>query len=108
MTTPNITWKVTNLEALPQHDGKNNVVSVVHWRCFAEQDGMRDDIYNTVGIPYDPQANFTPLESLTEAQVLAWIYAHGVDKAATEAAAVTRLNDKLNPPVIYPTLPWSA
>jgi len=40
--------------------------------------------------------------------VLGWIWANGVDKAATEAAVQTQIDNQINPPIITPTLPWAA
>jgi hypothetical protein len=51
---------------------------------------------------------FIPYQDLTLDIVLGWIWANGVDKAATEAAVQTQIDNQINPPIITPTLPWAA
>jgi hypothetical protein len=51
--------------------------------------------------------SFIPYQDLTLDIVLGWIWANGVDKAATEAAVQTQIDNLINPPVITPPLPWS-
>jgi len=46
--------------------------------------------------------------SLTQEQVLGWIWANGVDKDATEAAVLQQIENQKNPPVVAPPLPWAA
>jgi hypothetical protein len=43
---------------------------------------------------------------LTKDQVLGWIWANGVDKAATEAAVEGQIQNQINPPIVSPPLPW--
>jgi hypothetical protein len=50
--------------------------------------------------------SFVPYNQLTEQTVLGWIWANGVDQAATEAAVQQQINNQRNPPVITPPLPW--
>jgi hypothetical protein len=45
---------------------------------------------------------------LTQAEVLAWCWANGVDKDATEASIQSQINGQINPTVIQPPLPWIA
>jgi hypothetical protein len=51
--------------------------------------------------------SFIPYQDLTLDIVLGWIWANGVDKAATEAAVQTQIDNQINPPVISPQLPWA-
>jgi len=55
-----------------------------------------------------PSGSFTPYANLTQDQVLGWIYANGVDKAATEAAVEQQIQQQIAPTVQTPPLPWSA
>jgi hypothetical protein len=52
--------------------------------------------------------SFVPYNQLTEQTVLGWVWANGVDQAATEAAVQTQLDNQINPPVVTPKLPWAA
>ena len=91
----------------PIEDGKPDVVVTVKFSCTASADG-KTAAYNgnmgftTVGDP------FVPYPALTEAQVLDWCYANGVNKDQTEALVAQQLADLINPPVVSKPLPWSA
>jgi len=54
-----------------------------------------------------PTGSFTAYSSLTQEQVLGWVWANGVSKEATEAAVEAQLQAQINPPVVTPPLPWS-
>jgi len=100
------TWSVTAMDCYPQEDGHTDVVFTVHWTCAGEQDGFNASVYSTCGVPL-PEGSFTPYADLTQEQVLGWIWANGVDKATTEAAVQQQIDNKINPPVVTPPLPWS-
>jgi hypothetical protein len=38
---------------------------------------------------------------------LGWVWANGVDKAATEAAVEGQIEAQKNPPIVAPPLPWA-
>ena len=104
MTT--ITWSITTLNCYPQADGHSDVVFTAHWTCTGVQDAYSASVYSTCALPA-PEGSFTPYADLTEEQVLGWIWANGVDKAATEAAVEQQIQNQINPPVVNPPLPWS-
>jgi hypothetical protein len=83
----------------------------VHWRCSAtEVDGDKTysaSVYSTCSVP-GPGTPFTPYASLTQEQVLGWIWANGVDKDATEAAVLQQIENQKRPVVVAPPLPWAA
>lgn len=107
-----IVWNVSALNCYPQEDSKTDVVFCVHWQCNGTQvengETYNGSVYATCGVTLDPDAPFTPYADLTQAQVLGWIWASGVDKDATEAAVQQQINNQINPPVITPPLPWAA
>lgn len=110
----NIVWEVKELECYPQKEQQSNVVFRVHWQCYkrilpTEQDPKTyfGVVINVCSVVFDPTATYTPFESLTLEQVLGWIWASGVDKAAVEAAVEAQIAAQLNPPVVTPTLPWN-
>jgi hypothetical protein len=43
---------------------------------------------------------------LTEAQVLDWCFANGVDQSAIEANVSLQIQNQINPPVVSLPLPW--
>lgn len=105
MTTT--TWTVTAMDCYPQEGGETDVVFNVHWTCSGVQDTYSGSVYSTCSVPAPSGGAFTPYADLTQDQVLGWIWANGVDKAATEAAVQQQINNQINPPVVTPPLPWS-
>jgi hypothetical protein len=98
MTT--ITWTVTNLD----RKTADGFVTTAHWTATVVDGEHTASIYSTCswadGTPAIAYAN------LTEATVLGWIWANGVDKTATEAALTAQINDKKQPKISTGT-PWS-
>ena len=106
--TTTYTWLVEYMSCYPEAEGETDVVFVVGWRCNAT-DGIYDATqYGTVGVPYVAGDPYTPYADLTQAQVQGWVWANGVDQAATEAALDTNIANQVNPPVVTLPLPWSA
>lgn len=105
MTT--ITWTITAMDCYPQEGGETDVVFNVHWTCSGVQDTYSGSVYSTCSVPAPSGSAFIPYASLTQDTVLGWIWANGVDKAATEAAVQQQINNQINPPVVTPPLPWS-
>lgn len=106
-----ITWTVTAMDCYPQADGETDVVFTVHWTCSGVQtEGettYNGSVYSTTSVPA-PSGSFTPYADLTQNQVLGWVWANGVDQAATEAAVQQQIDNQINPPVIQPPLPWAS
>ena len=103
-----ITWTVTAMDCYPQAEGETDVVFNVHWTCSGVQDTYSSSVYSTCSVPISSTGSFTPYADLTQDQVLGWIWANGVDQAATEAAVAQQIAAAKNPPVVTPPLPWSA
>ena len=104
-------WTVSAMDCKVSEDNLSDVVFNVHWRCSAtEVDGDKTysaSVYSTCSVP-GPGTPFTPYADLTQDQVLGWIWANGVDKAATEAAVAQQIYLQKNPVTITPPLPWAA
>jgi hypothetical protein len=98
MTT---TWKITNLD----RKTADGFVTTAHWTATAVDGEHTASVYSTCawadGTPTVPYA------SLTEAVVLDWIWANGVDKTATEAALTAQIAIK-KAPVTAHGVPWIA
>jgi len=105
MTT--ITWSVTAMDCYSQEGANTDVVFTVHWTCAGVDGTYNASIYSTCSVP-TPEGTFTPYAQLTQAQVLGWIWANGVDQTTTEAAVEQQIQNQINPPVTTPALPWSA
>jgi L-aminopeptidase/D-esterase-like protein len=98
MTT--ITWTISQLDRRTS-DG---FVTTAHWRATAVDGDHSASIYSTCSWA-DVQPT-VPYASLTEQQVLTWVW-ESVDKAATEAALAAQIALQKNP-VSAAGVPWSA
>ena len=91
------TWTIGTLERELADGG----VTVAHWRCTEEEtvgeETFSASSYGTVGFTPDPTASdYIAYDSLTEANVLAWVH-ESVDKDATEAALTAKIEADKNP-----------
>jgi hypothetical protein len=100
-------WIIEQMWVKPQEAGKTDVVVTAAWRCNGQDAEFSGTVYGTCGFTV-PEGDFTPYDKLTEAQVLDWCWASGVDKAEVEANVAQQIVDQKNPPVVQPTLPWAA
>jgi len=103
------TWTIANLERNVADGG----VTVAHWRVTeTEVVGEGDDAvtysassYGTVGFTPDASADgFIAFDSLTEADVLGWVYEE-VNQADTEAALAADIAGQKTP-VTTDGVPW--
>jgi hypothetical protein len=102
-----IIWLIERLLVKPTEGSLTDVVITADWRCNGTQDQYSGTCYGSCSFQ-PPSGSFTPYEDLTEAQVLGWCYANGVDQAAIEANVTQQINDQINPPVVTLPLPWVA
>ena len=97
MTTYN--WVITQTD----YETANGFILTAHWSCNAVDGDYTASIYSTSswasGTPTIPYA------SVTEAEVLSWVW-ETVDKSATEAALAQNIELQKNP-VTAQGLPWS-
>ena len=93
------TWTITQLD----RQTSNGFVTTAHWRADAVDGNYSASTYATSswadGIPTIPYAD------LTQATVLDWIWANGVDKTAVEASLQAQINAQKNP-VTAIGVPW--
>ena len=96
-----IKWSVPNVERKLD----SGFVYVCHWRCTATDGDYSASSYGTAGFQQDPESeSFIPYDSLTEADVLGWVW-NSVDKDATEAALQAKIDGDMNPTTATGT-PW--
>lgn len=94
-------WSIANLERNTADGG----VVVAHFRATLTDGDYSASSYGTCGFTPDPTApDFVPFESLTEADVLAWVY-ESVDKDAVEASLTAQIEDQKAPQTVAGT-PW--
>lgn len=98
MTT---TWTISTLD----RETATGFVTTAHWRATAVDGDYTATIYSTCGWPSGtPEVAY---EDLTEATVLSWVWANGVDKEATEAALAANIEAQKTPATATGT-PWTA
>lgn len=102
----NITWKIVNLQCLPEQFSQTDVVCFASWVCEAEENGNIGHVSGVVKVNYTG-GEFTPFNSLTQDQVLAWCWAE-INKESVEGAATYDLQSKIKAASIQlkETLPW--
>ena len=104
MTT--YTWVIEQMNCYPTAQGQADVVFNVVWRCNGTDDTYSGTNYGTCGVEFTGGV-YTPYNQLTKDQVLGWIWANGVDKAAIEASIDAQIERQINPPVVNLPIPWS-
>ena len=96
-------WTIAQCE----HEVATGGITVAHWRVSAVDGDYTASAYGTCGFTPDPAApDFVPYANVTEAEVLNWCWAGGVDKAETEANRASQINALKNP-TTEPGLPWA-
>ena len=101
-----ITWVIERLDCVPQTAEGADYVVTAYWRCNGVNGDYSGTVYATTSFLV-VQGAFTPYADLTQDQVLGWVWANGVDKAATEAAVEGQIEAQRNPPIVAPPLPWA-
>lgn len=100
-----ISWPIERLLVKPTEGTLTDVVINADWRCNGTDETYSGTCYGSCSFA-PPSGSFTPYEDLTEAQVLSWCYANGVDKNAIEANVTLQIQNQINPPVVTLPLPW--
>jgi hypothetical protein len=95
-----ITWTISNLD----RQTSDGFVTTAHWQANATDGDYSASIVNTCS--WSEGTATIPYASLTKETVLGWIWANGVDKAATEAALNAQIELQKNP-VTSTGVPWS-
>ena len=96
MTT---TWTISQLD----RNTADGFVTTAHWQATAVDGEHTASIYSTCSWA-DGTVN-TPYADLTQATVLGWIWANGVDKTATEDALAAQIALQ-KAPVTATGVPW--
>lgn len=95
-----ITWTISQLD----RQTSDGFVTTAHWQAVATDGDYSASVINTCSWTGEPTVSY---DSLTQADVLAWVW-QSVDKDATEAAVQQQIDNAINPPVVTPPLPWLA
>jgi len=100
-----LSWIIERLLVRPTEGSLTDVVITADWRCNGTQDQYSGTCYGSCSFQ-PPSGEFTPYPNLTQAQVLGWCYANGVDQAVIEANVTLQIENQINPPVVTLPLPW--
>ena len=105
-------WKIEHWLVKPSEGELQNVVVSVCWRCSDERvvDGKTHygTTFSQVSFSAPEAADFIPLDQLTDADLLEWVWTlGGIDKGVTEAAVAQQIENSINPPLISPPFPWA-
>jgi len=94
-----ITWTIAQLE----RQTSDGLVTTAHWRCTATDGDLSASNYGTVG--FERGDTFIAYDSLTEAQVIAWVK-DKLDVESIEAGLQSHIDAQKNPVTATGT-PWS-
>ena len=108
----NYQWSITSMSCYPQYEGQTDVVFSASWNCYANEvvEGKTVSGTQMGGCMFAVSSleDFTPYEDLTQDQVLGWCYeAHPNMKETAETNIQNQINNQINPPIVYPPLPWA-
>jgi len=95
-----ITWTITQTD----YQTATGFITQAHWTATAVDEGYTASIWSTCS--WQPGTPTIPYASVTMDEVLAWCYASGVDKTATEAALAQQIELQKHPVTAQGT-PWS-
>ena len=95
-----IVWNISQLD----RQTSDGFVTTAHWQANATDGDYSASVYSTCS--WSDGTAIIPYASLTKETVLGWIWANGVDKAATEAALNAQIELQKNP-VTASGVPWN-
>jgi hypothetical protein len=93
-----ITWNISQLD----RQTSDGLVTTAHWRVNAVDGEYSAGAYGSVG--FERGDTFTAYDSLTEAQVIAWVK-DKLDVEAIEASLASQIESQKNP-VSATGVPW--
>jgi len=94
-----ITWTISQLD----RQTSDGFVTTAHWQATAVDGEHSASIVNTCS--WSDGTPTVDYADLTEATVLGWIWANGIDKDATEAALAAQIAEQKAPKTAR-GLPW--
>jgi hypothetical protein len=94
-----ITWSISQLD----RKTSDGFVTTAHWQAMAVDGDHSASVYSTCS--WSEGQPTIPYTDLTEEEVLEWVWASGVDKAATEQSLEERI-EALKNPVSEAGVPW--
>ena len=100
--TATYTWTIAQCDRELSDGG----ITTAHWRVTAVDGEYTASSYGTCGFTPDPESSdYTPYEDVTEAEVLGWCWANGVDQEAIEASLQANIDLQITP-ITGTGVPW--
>ena len=93
------TWSITQTDYLVS----DSFITTAHWTATAVDGNYSASAYSTCGFAEATQT--IPYASVTEANVIDWIWVNGVDKDAVEESLASQIEAQKNP-VTATGVPW--
>lgn len=101
-------WEIIKLECYPNYSDASDVVITVHYKIIGEQDGYVVEHPAAQSFSTAPNEPFTPFNQLTQDIVIDWVKdslgSEGIQEL--EYFVQTQLDRQINPPVVFPPVPW--
>jgi hypothetical protein len=103
-------WDDDSLGAIPEIDGKADYVVIVNWRyraTYVKEDQteiIKDDYGQETLKVNEEQTDFIPFNELTSEIVEGWL---NQDIQAMQEKLALEIEKVINPPIVYPPLPWA-
>ena len=88
------TWTISQCDRELSDGG----ITTAHWRVTAVDGEYTASSHGTCGFTPDPESgDYTPYADVTEAEVLGWCWANGVDQEAIEASLQANIDLQITP-----------
>lgn len=104
-----ISWVVTKLLCYPDIGSEANVVFQVYFDVRGVEGDVDACVPSFVNLSYQPGQSFVPFSDLTNDMIIGWVKSELGNGAVRdiETMLAQRLEQRKNPPIITPNLPWS-
>jgi hypothetical protein len=102
----NYKWVIKWLDCIPKEGTMLDVVTLVHWIRYAQQDDIQVSKNGAMKCSTPSETDFTVYPELTYEQVCGWLE-NGLDVAALDLSLKQQIEDIKNPPIVTPPLPFT-
>jgi hypothetical protein len=102
------TWKIVQLDCLPDANGLLHVIQDVHWRLEGTDGTYSSYVYGSVALSQPHPDDFILYDDLTEDQIINWVInSIGNNSVADYQTTIdTKIAASVDPQKVYPSLPW--
>lgn len=99
-------WVINQMDCVPEEGQLIDVVSVIHWSRFAEQEDIKVSVYGTMPCTSPSETDFTSYPDLTYEQICEWLEA-GLNVTELDANLDSQIENIINPPIVTLPLPFN-